>query len=79
MLYAAALHNYISTMTNVIEDAELAVEYNLVMPAEMPALEVPDPPLVTTNIVTRKPIHFLDKEYRYKTLTCINAQHFKYE
>lgn len=64
MLYATHLHNYRKAMSDIIQEAELAAEFNLVPLKTEPDVVKPEKPKIK-NLVDEKPISFYEKKQRY--------------
>lgn len=63
MLYAAEIHKRSESLAHIIDEAELAVQYNLLMQSNMPpasTLDIPEPP----SVGKRKPLYVFNKKYR---------------
>lgn len=64
MLYAAELHRYKHTLSSIIEDAELAVEFNLMLQKPFPEILKPEKS-DCKKVQETKPLNFVEKEHRY--------------
>lgn len=65
MLYASELHKYKNTMESIIDDAELAVEFNLMLQKPFPEVFKPEKTAHDKINKINKPLNYIEKKQRF--------------